>query len=542
MKEPSVDGLMMAYDLTIPTILRRAESLFGAREIVSRLPDRSLHRYTYADLARRSRQLSAALRSLGVKPGDRVATLAWNHHQHLEAYFAIPALGAVFHTLNLRLSGEDLAYIVGHAGDTVLLVDEALLPVLEKFRGQVRLDHIIVMAPAATARTGMLDYETLLAAADPAVELPEPREGDAAAMCFTSGTTGRPKGVLYSHRAMVLHSMAEAMVDTLALSQADTVLPVVPMFHVNAWGLPFTCALIGAKLVLPGPFLDGDSLLELFEGERVTFTAGVPTIWIGILAALEKTPGRWSPPAGLRMLVGGAAAPLSLIQAFDRHGLTVIHAWGMTETTPLAAVSNLRSELQDAPEGDRYVVRAKQGVPAPFVETRARGEDGLIAHDGVAMGELEVRGPWVAAGYYNAPEGAERFTADGWFKTGDIVSIDPLGYIEIRDRSKDLIKSGGEWISSVALENALMGHPAVAEAAVIAIPDQKWQERPLAVVVLKEGKQATKDELIDFLRPKFAKFWLPDDVAFTTSIPRTATGKFLKTALRELHRDGTARG
>ncbi|GAC1488482.1 MAG: long-chain fatty acid--CoA ligase [Candidatus Limnocylindrales bacterium] len=533
-----MDGLMMAYELTIPSILRRAESLFGEREIVSRLPDRSLHRYAYADLGRRVRRLASALRSLGVQPGDRVATLAWNHHQHLEAYFAVPALGAVVHTLNLRLAGEDLAYIVRHAGDTVLLVDEGLLPVWDKFRDQVNVDHVIVMSPTATLRTGMLDYETLLSAADPDGEFPEPRETDAAAMCFSSGTTGKPKGVLYSHRAVVLHSMAGAMVDTLAISQTDTVLPVVPMFHVNAWGLPFTCALVGAKQVLPGPYLDGDSLLELFEGEQVTFTAGVPTIWIGILAALEKNAGRWNPPPGLRMLVGGSAAPLSLIQAFDRHGLKVIHAWGMTETTPLASVSNLRAELTDASEDERYTARAKQGVPVPFVEVRARGEAGLIAHDGTAMGELEVRGPWVAGAYYNAPEGSDRFTPDGWFKTGDVVSIDPLGYIDIKDRSKDLIKSGGEWISSVALENALMGHPAVAEAAVIAIADQKWQERPLAVVVLKEGKQATMEELREFLRPKFAKFWLPDDVAFAASIPRTATGKFLKTALRETYGAG----
>ena len=533
-----MDGLMMAYELTIPAILRRAESLFGGREIVSRLPDRSLHRYTYADLGRRARRLASALRSLGVKPGDRIATLAWNHSQHLEAYFGIPLLGAVVHTLNLRLSGEDLAYIVGHARDTVLLVDEGLLPVFEKFSERVSLEHVIVLSPVAKERSGMLDYETLLSTADPDAEFPEPRENDAAAMCFSSGTTGKPKGVLYSHRSVVLHSMAEAMVDTLAISQADTVLPVVPMFHVNAWGLPFTCALVGAKQVLPGPHLDGDSLLELFEAENVTFTAGVPTIWIGILAALEKTPGRWSPPAGLRMVVGGSAAPLSLIQAFDRHGLKVIHAWGMTETTPLAAVSNLRTELADASGDRQYAARAKQGVPVPFVEVRARGDDGLIAHDGTAMGELEVRGPWIAGAYFDAPDGQDRFTPDGWFKTGDVVSIDPLGYIEIKDRSKDLIKSGGEWISSVALENALMGHPAVSEAAVIAIADEKWQERPLAIVILKEGKQATKEELIDFLRPSFAKFWLPDDVAFATTIPRTATGKFLKTALRATYGAG----
>ncbi|MDP9264737.1 MAG: long-chain fatty acid--CoA ligase [Chloroflexota bacterium] len=531
-------ALMMDYDLTIPAILRRAESLFADKSIVSRLPDRSLHRYTYADLGRRARSLAVALKELGVQPGDRVATLAWNHHQHLEAYFGVPLLGAVVHTLNIRLSGEDLAYIVRNAGDKVLLVDEVLLPVLEKFRANVSLERIVVMAPMPKPRDGMLDYETLLASSDPSLfEASEPDENDAAAMCYSSGTTGRPKGVLYSHRAIALHSMASAMVDTLAISEGDVVLPVVPMFHVNAWGLPYTCALVGAAQVLPGPYLDGESLLDLFAREQVTFTAGVPTIWFGILAVLDKTPDRWALRPGLRMVVGGSAAPRSLIERFDKHGLRVIHAWGMTETTPLGSVAVVRSSLAGASEDERYAVRAKQGLPVPFVEVRARGESGLVPHDGVAMGELEVRGPWVAGSYFSAPEEKDRFTEDGWFKTGDVVSIDPAGYIDIQDRSKDLIKSGGEWISSVALENALMGHPAVAEAAVIAAPHPKWQERPLAVVVLKEGQRATEEELLDFLRPTVAKFWVPDAVVFTDSIPRTATGKFLKSALRERYQE-----
>ncbi len=529
---------MMDYDLTIPAILRRAESLFADKSIVSRLPDRSLHRYTYADLGRRARSLAVALKDLGVDPGDRVATLAWNHHQHLEAYFGVPLLGAIVHTLNIRLSAEDLAYIIGDAGDRVLLVDETLLPVLEKFRAKVSLERIVVMSPTAKPRDGVLDYETLVATRDSSRFEPiEPGEDDAAAMCYSSGTTGRPKGVLYSHRAIALHSMASAMADTLAISEGDVVLPVVPMFHVNAWGLPYTCALVGAAQVLPGPYLDGESLLDLFAREQVTFTAGVPTIWFGILAALDKAPDRWALRPGMRMVVGGSAAPRSLIERFDKHGLRVIHAWGMTETTPLGSVAFVRSSLVGASEDEVYTVRAKQGLPVAFVEVRARGENGLVPRDGVAMGELEVRGPWVAGSYFGATGDQGRFTDDGWFKTGDVVSIDPLGYIEIKDRSKDLIKSGGEWISSVALENALMGHPAVAEAAVIAVPHPKWQERPLAVVVLREGQKATEEELLEFLRPSVARFWVPDAVVFTDAIPRNATGKFLKSALRDRYRE-----
>lgn len=531
-------GLMMDFPLTLPVILRRAETLFPTREVVSRLPDGTIHRYTYADLGRRARGLAVALAGLGVARGERIATLCWNHAQHLEAYFGIPLAGAVLHTLNPRLGPDDLSYIVENAGDSMLIVDESLLPVYEKIRDRVRFKHGVVVTSATKPAPGLLSYEDLVAKADPAAYVERTiDEDDAAAMCYSSGTTGRPKGVLYSHRALVLHSMGEAMVDSLALSEADVLLPVVPMFHVNAWGLPYACTLLGTKLVLPGPFLDPERLLELFERERVTLSAGVPTVWLALLAALDKEPHRWDLVPGMRMVVGGAAVPLSLIKGFDRHGLCVIHAWGMTETTPLGSVSNVRSDLRGETGEQLYQTRAKQGMPAPLVEVRARGEEGLVPWDGAAIGELEVRGPWVARAYHNAPDSTDCFTEDGWFKTGDIVSIDPGGYIEIKDRSKDLVKSGGEWISTLALENALMGHPAVAEAAVIAVPHPKWQERPLAVVVLKPGSSATAEELLGFIEPLFAKWQLPDAVEFVDAIPRTATGKFLKTALRQRFKD-----
>ena len=529
-----MNGLMMDFPLTLQVLLRRAETLFPAKEIVSRLPDTTVQRYTYADLADRSRRVAVALATLGIKPGERVATLAWNGHQHLEAYFGIPLMGAVLHTLNPRLSPDDLTYIATNAADVALIVDETLLPVFEKFRERVKLRHVIVASESRTSPDGTSSFERLIAEADPGryVER-DVDENEAAAMCYSSGTTGRPKGVLYSHRAIVLHSMAEAMTDSLALSESDTVLPVVPQFHVNAWGLPYTCTMLGSKLVLPGPHLDPVSLLDLFQDEGVTFTAGVPTVWLAILAALDKEPERWKLTPGLRMLVGGAACPISLMKGLDRHGCRVIHGWGMTETTPLATVANLTSEVRSASTARQDAVRAMQGLPGPLVELRARGDAGLVPWDGKTMGELEIRGPWIAREYFAAPEGADRFTDDGWFKTGDIVVIDRSGFIEIRDRAKDLVKSGGEWISTLALEGALMGHPAVAEAAVIAIPDPKWQERPLAVVVLKEGKRATPSELIEFLAARFPKWQLPDAVEFVDALPRTATGKFLKTALRE---------
>lgn len=530
-----MDGLIMDYQLNVPAILRRGEQLYGHKEIVSRLPDKSWHTYTYADFARRTKQLALALRDeLGLRDGDRVGTFCWNHHEHLETYIGAPVAGLVTHTLNLRLHADDLTYIAGHAGDRVLIADKVLWPLVEAFKDRVGFEHVVAVGEGPTP-DGAIDFEELLASADADdFEYRDIDERAAAAMCYTSGTTGQPKGVLYSHRAIAIHSLASTQSSTLGIGEDDSVLPVVPMFHANAWGFPFTCTLVGSKQVFPGPHLDPQSLLDAFVEQGVTVTAGVPTIWMGILQALDARPDGWDLSRLRAMIVGGSAAPQSMIEGFERrHGIHITHAWGMTEMAPLGTISELSSRERALPEDEQFAYRAKQGLPAPFVEIRARGGDGLVPWDGATMGELEVRGAWIASSYYEAPDASDRWTDDGWFKTGDIVTIEPNGYIEIQDRSKDLVKSGGEWISTVALENALMGHPAVLEAAVIAVPDEKWAERPLAVVVLREGASATPDELRDSLAPHFAKWWLPERFEFVDEIPKTAVGKFRKTALRE---------
>ncbi|MBI3044040.1 MAG: long-chain fatty acid--CoA ligase [Betaproteobacteria bacterium] len=532
-----MQATMMDFPLTLAHIFERAGRLFPESEIVSRMPDKSLHRYKYADFYSRAQALIAALRKLGLKRGERVATLMWNHHVHLEAYFAIPCMGGVLHTLNLRLSPDDIAYIANHAQDRFLIVDDVLLPLYDKIRANTNFEKVIVVPLSrSSVPAGLENYETLISRPRP-VRLPRLKEEDPAGMCYSSGTTGRPKGVVYTHRALVLHSLASALPDVMGIGNSDTVTPVVPMFHVNAWGIPFTAVMVGAKLAFPGPHLGAASLLDLYQSEQVTLTAGVPTIWAGILQALDHEPSRWKLSAGMRMVVGGAAAPESMIRAFDKFGLRVIHGWGMTETTPVAAVNYLKRGLESAVADEQYALRAKQGVPLPFVEVRAMTGQGEAPWNGTTMGELEVRGPWVAAGYHDLDSELDKWSEDGWFRTGDVVTIDARGYIKITDRIKDLVKSGGEWISSVDLENALVGHPKVAEAAVIAVSDPKWGERPLAVVVLKPGQSATQDELRGHLAPKFAKFWLPDAFEFVAEIPRTSTGKMLKAKLREQFKD-----
>jgi fatty-acyl-CoA synthase len=529
-----MDGLMMEYPLTLDHLLDRAGTFFGAQEIVSRLPDETIARTTWGEVRRRTYKLANALRRLGVKQGDRVATLGWNHARHLEAYFAAPLVGGVLHTVNPRLHPADLAYIVNHAQDQVILVDEVLLPVFERFRGEVKPRHVVVWGHGRPPPDGMLDYEALIADELPAFEPPPLDERQAAGLCYTSGTTGRPKGVLYSHRAQVLHAMATALPDALGISMSDALLPVVPMFHVNAWGTPYTAALTGARLVFPGPHLGARHVLDLMAGEKVTVAAGVPTVWLAVLEELDRAPKARDLSSVRALVVGGSAAPQAMIEAFEkRHGLRIVHAWGMTEMTPIGTVCHLKPSLAKLPEPDRFRLRATQGLPVPFVDVRAVGEDGPVPWDGKSMGELHVRGPWIAKSYYENPAEADKFTMDGWFRTGDVVTIDGEGYVRITDRSKDLIKSGGEWISSVDLENALMGHPAVREAAVVAAPHARWGERPVAVVVLKEGVKATPDELREWLEPRFAKFWLPDAFVFVEQIPRTATGKFQKIAVRE---------
>ncbi|QKT14371.1 long-chain fatty acid--CoA ligase [Rhodococcus sp. W8901] len=520
------------YPLSLTAVVERAERFHSGKDVVSRRPDGSIARTTLGACARRARRLATALAGLGIGDGDRVATLLWNQAEHLEMYFAVPAMGAVVHTLNPRLHSDELAFIVGDAQDRVIVVDESLLEVFDGFRFTHQFDHVIVVSHGGAAPAGMLDYESLIDEAEP-MQWPVLDERQAGAMCYTSGTTGRPKGVVYSHRALVLHSMAAALPDALGVSVQDTLLPVVPMFHVNAWGLPYAAALLGARLVLPGPKLDPVSVLDLIEAEKVTMTAGVPTVWMAMLDALDFEPHRWDLRHLDRLIVGGAAAPRSLLEGYDRHGLTVVQAWGMTETAPVGTVSRLPVDLRETAADEQYAFRARQGVAMPFFDIRARNEDdGFIEWDDVAMGELEVRGPWVAASYHNG-SGADSFTADGWFRTGDIVRIDHRGCIRICDRSKDLVKSGGEWISSVDLENHLMAHPSVAEAAVIAVPDPRWGERPLAVLVLRDGQTADPEQLREHLSGEFARWQLPERFEFVSTIPRTATGKFKKRDLRE---------
>jgi len=537
-------GTMMDFPLTLPVILERAGKLFHRVEIVSRRPDRSVVRTTYGDFYRRARRLADALTRMSLRPGDRVASMMWNHSGHLEAFFGVPCAGGILHTLNLRLHPHELAAIVNHAEDRFLLIDDVLLPTLEKFRDSVSFERVIVVPyGGGPIPEEFLNYEELLAGASDDFRYPVIEENDGAAMCFTSGTTGNSKGVVYSHRALVLHTFAELGVDSFAVGHHDTVLPVAPMFHANAWGLPYSCAMAGARLILPGPNVDPESVLDLIAQEHVTLACGVPTVWLGVLAALEKNPGRWKFSGPVRIVIGGSAPPERLMRALDKHGLHILHLWGMTETTPLATVGKLKRHMKEWTLDQQYEVRTKQGWPTPFIELRVMRPEGLegksveAPRDGDTPGELEVRGPWVAGSYYKSPDQAHRWTEDGWFKTGDIATMDEEGFIKIVDRAKDLVKSGGEWISSVDLENKLMGHPAVKEAAVVGVPHPKWQERPIAAVVLKEGAQATAEELRAYLAETFAKWQLPDAFVFVEALPRTSVGKFKKIALREQFAD-----
>ncbi len=537
-----IRSTMMPVPLTLNHLLDRAGHLFSGNEIISRLPDKSLRRHSYGAFYARTRKLGQALLDLGLQPGDRVATLSWNHHAHLECYFGIPAAGGVMHTLNLRLAPDEIAWIANDAKDRFLVVDDVLLPLLAQFQGQCGFEKIIVFPfSGAAVAAPFLDYETLLEQADgDKFQYVAHHEDDAVSMCYTSGTTGKPKGVVYSHRSTVLHTLVGCLGDCWGLRGADVVMPVTPMFHANSWGMPYGAVMTGCKLVFPGPHLHPDDLLDLMQLEPPTLSLGVPTIWMSLIqtyeASLDKEPGRWKLPAGMRSLVGGAAVPEALIRAFDKHGIWIQQGWGMTETSPLATVSYTKSEFIHADADERYRRAAMAGVPVPLVDIRMRGDDGHDAPwDGQAVGEIQVRGPFITGSYHEVPVSEDKFSADGWLRTGDVASMDAHGFVRITDRTKDLIKSGGEWISSVDLENALMGHADVAEAAVIAIPDPKWSERPLACVVAKPGKTLDFAALnAHLLASGFAKWQLPERYESITAVPRTSTGKFYKLKLREM--------
>jgi fatty-acyl-CoA synthase len=550
---------MMDVPLSLNHLLDRAGRYFAASQIVSRLPDKSLVRHSYAQWFRRTRALGAALPTLGRKKGDRVATLSWNHHAHLECYFGIPAAGGVMHTLNLRLAPAEIGAIADDAQDRFLIVDDILLPLYRQFAGLHRFERVIVFPfSGAPVPAEFTDYEALLAgvagATEAAFTYAPHDENDPVSMCYTSGTTGRAKGVAYSHRSTILHSLVGNQPDYWCMKNTDVLMPVAPMFHANAWGTPYGAVMMGVKLVFPGPHLHPDDLLDLMQQEPPTLALGVPTIWMSMIQAYERAiteqPGRWKLPQGMRSLVGGAAVPEALIRAFHKHGVWLLQGWGMTETSPLATVSYPRVELADAGIDERYRRAAMAGVPAPLVDLRIRTEEGEDAKaDGRAMGEIQVRGPFITGSYHGVPVSEDKFVAadggslesDGeregerWLRTGDVATIDELGFVRITDRTKDLIKSGGEWISSVDLENALMAHPAIAEAAVISIPDVKWSERPLACIVFKRDARATPAELNEHLLKSggFAKWQLPDRYEVIEAVPRTSTGKFWKLKLRE---------
>src|SRR5438876_4337495 len=524
---------MPDFPLTLQHFLWRSTTLFPSKEIVTRR-ESGRHRYTYADFGGRVAQLAHGLKDLGVRAGDRVGTLAWNNYRHLELYFAVPGAGAVLHTLNPRLFPEHLQYVINDAEDRVIFVDASILPVLQRIADDLKgVKQLVVMAdgPSPDGQlTPAVSYEELIGNRPTVYDWPDLDEREAAAMCYTSGTTGKPKGVVYSHRSSVLHSFGIAIGGGIGLQEADSILPIVPMFHANAWGLPYAATMLGAKQVFADRFLDPVSLTELIREEGVTFSAGVPSVWIPLLQYLDKTGTNLD---GLRMFVGGSALSAGLYDGLTGHGIDTNQGWGMTETSPVAAVASMKSYT---PEGDRKQVRLKAGFPIAGIELRLANVDtgAPVPWDGKSVGEIQVRGPWVTASYYRGVD-AERFTADGWLRTGDVANVDAEGYAQIVDRTKDLVKSGGEWISSVELESAIMGHPKVLEAAVIGVPHPKWTERPVAYAVAKpEFKGSlTPDEILDYLRPLVAKWWLPDEVRFIDEIPKTSVGKFDKKVLRE---------
>ncbi|MCC6868094.1 MAG: long-chain-fatty-acid--CoA ligase [Burkholderiales bacterium] len=539
-----MQGLMQDRPLLISSLIEHANAFHPGAEIVSRTVEGPIHRCTYADIRRRAKQVANALTALGVRAGERIGTLAWNGFRHMELYFGVSGMGAVLHTINPRLFPEQIAYIVDHADDQYLFFDLTFAPLIARLAPQLKgVKGFVAMTDRAHMPAidvpNLVCYEELVGEHTDDFDWPMLDENAASSLCYTSGTTGNPKGVLYSHRSTVLHSFAVCAADGIALSARDSALLVVPMFHVNAWGTPYAGAMSGAKLVMPGPNLDGKSVYELMRDERVTVALGVPTVWLMLFGHVEAN--SLDPRRELtlqRVVIGGSAAPRTMCEHFEsRFGAFALHAWGMTETSPIGTVCNLLPKHVGLPLAGRLDVQKKQGRPLFGVELRITDDDGRrLPHDGVAFGHLMVRGPWIAASYFKS-EGGDLLDADGFFDTGDVATIDPDGYMQITDRSKDVIKSGGEWISSIDIENAAIGHPAVGEAAVIGVAHEKWQERPLLVVVRKPGQDVSREELLHFLEGKVAKWWLPDDVQFVTELPHTATGKLQKIRLREMFRD-----
>ena len=533
-------GLMMDVPLLVSSLIEHADKFHGDTEIVSRTVEGPIHRYTYRDAHRRARQLAQALARLGVEAGDRVGTLAWNGYRHFELYFGVSGMGAVIHTVNPRLFPEQLAYIVAHAEDKYVFFDLTFAPLVEKLapqcksvRGWIAMTDRAHM-PKADIPT-LLCYEELLAAEDGAYDWPRFDEWTAAGLCYTSGTTGNPKGVLYTHRSTIVHAYAASLPDVFAASARMTILPVVPMFHVNAWSIPYLAPLNGCKVVFPGAGLDGKSLYELFEAERVTVTAGVPTVWLGLLGYMRQNDLKFSTLE--RAIVGGSAAPPAMIREFDEgYGVHCQHAWGMTEMSPLGTLCTLKGNQLALPPEEQFALLCKQGRVIYGVEMAIVDGDGKrLPHDGKAFGDLMVRGPWITSGYFKDEGGSP--LRDGWFPTGDVATIDPDGFMQITDRSKDVVKSGGEWISTIELENIAVAHPAIAEAAVIGVRHPKWDERPIVVAVKKSGAEVTREALLAFYDGKVAKWMIPDDVVFVAELPHTATGKLSKLTLRQHMKD-----
>jgi fatty-acyl-CoA synthase len=531
---------MMQTPLLLSSFVKRAEQFFPDKLIISRTGEDKIHRIPYSEFAKRTRKLADALTKLGMKHGTKVGSFGWNHHRHLEAYFGVPCTGAILHMINIRLSPEHIAYVINHAEDEILLVDDNLFPHLQQLAPLLKtVKHYVIMGDSKDIPETTLEnvhaYEALLEAASDTFEFPEDLdENTPAGMCYTSATTGNPKGVVYTHRGLVLHSYALGLADAMGMSERDVTLAIVPMFHANAWGMPFAAVFFGTTQVLPGPGFNPALILDLVETEKVTITAGVPTIWLAVLNELEKNPRNIS---SLRAIVsGGSASPKGLIRAFEeKYKVPFIVGYGLTETSPLVSLSVFTSKMENYSMDEKINIRALQGLTMPGLEVRIVNEDGEVPWDGKTMGELTIKGPWIASEYYKDERSASAFK-DGWLYTGDIAVMTEDGYLKLMDRTADLIKSGGEWISSVDLENALMTHEAVFEAAVIAVPHEKWLERPLACVVLHEGKtpdEAMKQELLSYMEGQFAKWWVPDDVVFLNEIPKTSVGKFLKRALRE---------